>query len=76
MSNKHPVEAAIARMSKRDQRIANELYEAGNSDEDLYAAIWNEAATRLLQQPMHHSKHKAARGTNSVAQTNDGEQRR
>jgi hypothetical protein len=75
MTHKHPVDAAIERMSKRDQRIANELYEAGNSDEDLYVAIGNEAATRLLQQPIRGTKRKAARGMNSGAQTNDGEQK-
>jgi len=47
----HPIEAAIARMSKRDQRMADKLYEEGYSDEDLYAALPNPEAERLLQQP-------------------------
>jgi hypothetical protein len=46
---KHPVDAAIARMSPRDQRIADHLAEAGFSDEDLYAALPNPGAERLLR---------------------------
>lgn len=46
---KHPVDEAIARMSPRDQQIANELAEAGFSDEDLYAALPSPGAERLLR---------------------------
>ena len=36
---KHPVERFLETASPRDLAVANELYEAGNSDEDLYAAL-------------------------------------
>jgi uncharacterized protein Smg (DUF494 family) len=45
----HPVEAAINRMSRRDQKLANELLEAGFSDEDLYAALPNPGVDALLR---------------------------
>jgi hypothetical protein len=45
----HPVEAAIDRMSRRDQEIADQLSEAGFSDEDLYAALPNPGIDKLLR---------------------------
>jgi len=44
----HPIEGIILSMSKRDQKIANELSEQGFSDEDLYAALPNRGADKLL----------------------------
>lgn len=49
MTRKHPVEVTIARMSPRDQRIANDMLEEGFSDEDLYAALPNPGADALLR---------------------------
>jgi hypothetical protein len=46
---RHPVEAAIDRMSPRDQEIANRLSEAGFSDEALYAALPNPGVDKLLR---------------------------
>ena len=50
MSKQHPVDAIIARMNRRDQEIAEKLMEAGFSDEDLYAALPNPGAEKLLRQ--------------------------
>jgi hypothetical protein len=53
---KHPVEDAIARMSPRDQRMADQLYELGFTDEDLYAALPTPNADKLLEGGMCRSK--------------------
>lgn len=47
---KHPVEKVIARMTLQDRRIAEKLSESGFSDEDLYAALPNPGAIKLLKQ--------------------------
>lgn len=54
--SRHPVEAAIASMGSKDRDIAEKLREAGFSDEDLYAALPNPGADKLLSQPMPPSK--------------------
>jgi hypothetical protein len=56
-ARKHPVEDAIARMSPRDQQLADRLYEEGFSDEDLYAALPNQGAIELLMNPPKRREH-------------------
>lgn len=47
MSN-HPIDFFLSRMSERDREIAEELMEAGFTDEDLYASLPNEGVDKLL----------------------------
>jgi hypothetical protein len=47
--SKHPVEAVIERMSWRDQEIAEQLREAGFTDESLYAVLPTPGAVKLLE---------------------------
>lgn len=67
MSQKHPIEGAIARMSKRDQGIARRLYEAGNSDEDLLAMLASPNVERLLRQPIGGKQPIAPSPSGSIA---------
>ncbi|MCP1679448.1 hypothetical protein [Kerstersia gyiorum] len=46
----HPIDKALAQMSERDRRIAEELSEAGFDDEDMYAALPTPGAEKLLRQ--------------------------
>jgi hypothetical protein len=57
--HKHPVEDAIARMSPRDQRMADQLYELGFTDEDLYAALPTPNADKLLDGDVPLKKKRA-----------------
>ena len=52
--SKHPVEKVIEHMSQRDQEIAEQLREAGFSDEDLYAALPTPKAVALLRRGQKH----------------------
>lgn len=45
----HPIDKALAQMSERDRRIAEELSEAGFDGEDLYAALPTPGADSLLK---------------------------
>lgn len=62
MSAKHPIDKIIARMNRRDQEIAERFMEAGFSDEDLYAALPNPGAEKLLRQKPSWTEKKPAKG--------------
>lgn len=54
--SEHPIDRVLSRMSERDRRIAEILMESGCSEEDLYAALPNQNAVKLLtaKQKMNH----------------------
>ncbi len=47
----HPVQKYLAKCSERDRQIAEELMEAGHTEENLYAALPNPKAVELLRKP-------------------------
>jgi hypothetical protein len=57
----HPIDAILPMLSKHDIEIANEFYEQGFSDEDLYQALPNNGADKLLKRtPRCKTKYRDA----------------
>jgi hypothetical protein len=53
----HPIDKVLPRMSRRDREIAEELMEDGFTEEDLYQALPNPGADKLLKQPKNKVRH-------------------
>lgn len=60
----HPIEGVLKQSSARDRAVAEKFYEAGFSDEDLYAALPNPKADGLLKEKPNK---KAAHGIKGQA---------